>query len=188
MKNQILQAVKHWWVSLLIGIFALILGIWCLVTPDITLVALTYVFICAFLISGIFEIIFSIANRNILNDWGWVLAGGIIDLLFGFILLSLPPAMITLMLIFMIGFWIMFRSIWMIGESVELKRLGVRDWGWFLALAILTLLFSFIFIISPAISSVFIVAYVSVAFIFYGVFRIYLGFKLRSIHKTIKEN
>lgn len=192
MKDQLLQsvrqAVKHWWVSMLIGILAVILGIWSLVVPDVTLVALTYVFICTFIISGLFEISFSIANRNILNGWGWTLAGGIIDLLFGFILLLLPPAAIAMILIYFIGFWIMFRGVWMIGESFELKRLEVKGWGWFLVLAILTLIFSFVFIVSPLISSAFIVAFVSVAFLFYGVFRIYLGVKLRSVHKIIKED
>lgn len=173
---------------MLIGILAVILGIWSLVVPDVTLVALTYVFICTFIISGLFEISFSIANRNILNGWGWTLAGGIIDLLFGFILLLLPPAAIAMILIYFIGFWIMFRGVWMIGESFELKRLEVKGWGWFLVLAILTLIFSFVFIVSPLISSAFIVAFVSVAFLFYGVFRIYLGVKLRSVHKIIKED
>lgn len=192
MKDQFLQsvkqAVKHWWVSLLIGILAVILGIWSMVVPDVTLVALTYVFVCMFIISGLFEISFSIANRNILHGWGWTLAGGIIDLLFGFILLLLPPAAIAMILIYFVGFWIMFRGVWMIGESFELKRLQVKGWGWFLVLAILTLIFSFVFIVSPLISSVFIVAFVSVAFLFYGVFRIYLGVKLRSIHKMIEED
>jgi len=192
MKDQLLQSVrqsvKHWWVSLLIGVLAVILGIWSMATPDITLVALTYVFVCIFIVSGIFEIIFSLANKEVLNGWGWTLAGGIIDLAFGFILLLLPPAAIAMILIYFIGFWIMFRGVWMIGESLELKRLGMKGWGWFLTLAILTLIFSFTFIVSPLMSSVFIVAFVSVAFIFYGAFRIYLGFKLRNIHQIVKED
>lgn len=185
--QSIKQAVKHWWVPVLVGVLALVLGIWSLVTPDVTLVALTYVFVCVFIISGLFEIIFSVANKDILNDWGWTLAGGIIDLLFGIILLLLPPAAVTMILIYFVGFWIMFRGIWIIGESFELKRMGVQGWGWFLALAILTIIFSFVFIVSPLISSIFIVAFISVAFLFYGVSRIYLGVKLRSLHKTLKQ-
>lgn len=185
--NSMKQTVKHWWVSLVNGLLAVILGIWCIATPDTTLVALTYLFIFAFLLSGVVEIVFSIANRNILADWGWSLACGIIDIIFGVLMLLLPLPIITVMLIYLIGFWILFRSVWMIGESIELKRMHVKGWGWFLAMAILSILFSFLFIISPVISGVLIVAFVSVAFLTYGIFRIYLALKLRSIHKEIKE-
>ncbi len=185
--NSVKKEVKNWWISLLIGILALIVGIWCIVTPDTSLIALTYVFVFTLLISGIIEIIFAVSNRDILYDWGWSLAGGILDVIFGALLLLLPLPIKTIILIYCVGFWIMFRSIWMIGASIELRRMYVKDWGWFLAMAILGLIFSFIFIISPVFSGIFIVAFASVALLLYGVFRIYMAFKLRSIHKLIKE-
>lgn len=181
------QAVKNWWVSLLVGIIALIVGIWSLVTPDVTLVALTYVFIFAFFASGIFEIIFAVSNKDILNGWGWTLAGGIIDLVFGILLLLLPLPIITMALIYFVGFWIIFRSIWMIGESFDLKHIGIREWGWFLALGILGIIFAIVFILSPLFSGAFIVAFVAAAFIVYGIYRIYLSVKLKSIHNSIQE-
>ncbi|MDR2039922.1 MAG: DUF308 domain-containing protein [Bacteroidales bacterium] len=185
--HSVKQAVKYWWVSLLVGILALILGIWSIATPDVTLVALTYVFIFAFFISGILEIVFAISNREIHSGWGWTLASGIIDLLFGILLLALPLPLITTILIYFVGFWILFRSIWAIGDSVQLQRFGVKGWGWLLAFAILSIIFSFFFLISPMFGGVFIVAFVSVAFISYGIFRIYLSIKLRSLHKDVEK-
>ncbi|MCD7901502.1 MAG: DUF308 domain-containing protein [Bacteroides sp.] len=191
MKNEMFQSVKqsvkYWWVSLLIGILGVVIGIWCLFAPDTTLVALTYVFIFGFLISGIFEVAFALSNRNTLPGWGWTLVGGLIDLFFGILLLFLPTASAAMVLIYFVGFWIMFRSVWMIGESFELKRIGSTGWGWFLAFSIFALLFSFIFLVSPFFSGVFIISFVSAAFIVYGISRIYLAFQWRRVYKVLDD-
>ncbi len=191
MKNQLLnsakKAVKNWWVSLVIGILSLIVGFWCLLTPDSTLVALTLLFIIVFLVGGILEISFAISNRKTLTGWGFSLTGGIIDLLFGILLLAFPLPITTMFLIYFVGFWIMFRSIWGIGASVDLQNTGVKGWGWLLAFAIIGVLFSIIFILSPVFGAGFIIAFASIAFISYGIFRIYLAIKLKSLHNHLDK-
>lgn len=191
MKNDLFysakKAVKFWWVSILIGLLALALGIWFIFTPLTTLVALAIVFAAAFLVSGIFEIIFAISNKNVLKGWGWTLASGIIDLMFGLILIAMPIDVLTLLLAYFVGFWVMFQSIWAIGTSAELQRNGVKGWGWLMALAILGVIMSFIFIMSPVFATGFIIALVSISFISYGCFRIYLGCKLKSLHNEMEK-
>lgn len=191
MKNDLFfsvkQAVKYWWVSLLIGLLAIGLGIWCLVSPWATIAALAIVFAVSFFVSGIFEIIFAFSNKNTLKGWGWTLVSGIIDLLFGIMLISMSPAVIAIVLSYFVGFWLMFQSIWGIGSAAELQRNRVKGWGWLMALAILGVLMSFLFIMSPALTSGFIVSLVSISFVAYGIFRIYLGVRLRSLHKEMDE-
>ena len=46
--EQMRGAVRHWWTSLVIGLLAVILGVWCFITPMSTLGALTMLFIVAF--------------------------------------------------------------------------------------------------------------------------------------------
>ena len=181
--NSARKTAKNWWISLLIGLFAVVLGIWCLSTPDSTLVALTLVFIVSFFITGIMEIIYAVSNRRYSDSWGWSLAGGIIDIVFGIILVVLPLPVMTTILVYFIGFWIMFRAILTIGMSFELQQRKVNGWGWVLAIAILSLLLSLFFFISPAISGAFIVIFVSIAILCYGIFRIIFAFRLRSMNK-----
>jgi uncharacterized membrane protein HdeD (DUF308 family) len=181
------QKTKYWWASLLIGILAIAIGIWCLLTPDVTLVALTMLFIVAFFITGIIDIVYAITNRNILLGWGWNLAGGIIDIILGILLVMLPLPLITTFLVYFVGFWILFRSVWTIGTSIDLQKMGVKGWGWLLALAIIGILFSILFILSPIFSGAFIVAFISIAFMVYGIFRIYYSFKLKSVNNKLKD-
>lgn len=188
MKNEILetarQAVKNWWVSILIGVLSIALGVWCAFTPDSTLVALTIVFIVAFLISGILEIVFAVTNRG-LEGWGWNLAGGILDLILGILLMALPLPVITIVLVYFVGFWLLIRSVWGIGTASDLSRWRVKGWGWLLALAILGVIASFFFFISPIFGGGMIVWFASLAFVFYGVFRIYLGIWLKSLRDNV---
>lgn len=187
MKDVLKSTVKYWWISLIVGLLAIILGIWSIASPDKTLVALTYVFICVFFISGTIEIIFAVSNRNILKGWGWSLTGGIIDILFGILLLTINPAVIAVVLIYFVGFWILFRSILTISESIELQQYPASGWGWLLALGILSVLFSIFFLMSPLLfQGIFVVALISVALIVYGIFRVYLAIKLKSLYDNIK--
>ncbi|MDR2950765.1 MAG: DUF308 domain-containing protein, partial [Prevotella sp.] len=75
-------AVKNWWVSLIIGILFLVMGLWMLFAPGVTFAALVIFFSVFMFVSGIFEIVFSLSNTR-MHGWGWYLAVGIVDLLVG---------------------------------------------------------------------------------------------------------
>ncbi len=189
MENELMntarEAVKYWWVSLIGGVFAIILGIWCFMTPDVTLAALVYLFIAAFIVTGLFEIIFALDNKKRLEGWGWTLTSGIIEAALGIIMLFMPLVVVTAILFYFVGFWIMFRSFWAIGEAFRMQTVGIKGWGGFLTLAILSLLFSLIFLFSPFFSGVFMVTFISMALILYGIYRISLSFTLKSLHEKV---
>lgn len=70
------RAVKNWWISLLMGILAIIMGICCFAAPGASLIGLTYVFVIGFILGGILDIIFAVSNRDYVYGWGWVTARG----------------------------------------------------------------------------------------------------------------
>lgn len=190
MKNYFLssvkKAVKYWWISPIIGVIAIILGVLCLANPLTTLSMLAAIFVAGFLISGLFEVVFAISNREVLNGWGWTLASGIISILFGLILLAMPIETMTVLLFF-VGFWAMFQSIWAIGSAIELQRSGIKGWGWVLAFGILGLIFSFILITNPLFAAGFIIYLFAFILLTYGFVRIFYGFRIRTIHKELEK-
>jgi hypothetical protein len=191
MENQLFKniknAVKHWYLSLIVGILFLLFGFWILKTPLESYVTLALLFGVVFLVNGIFEIIFSISNRKEIDNWGWILAGGIIDLLFGIVLAS-NVGLSMAVLPFYVGFMLLFRSVAAIGYAFDLKGFGIRDWYWLLLLGILGLLFSFIMIWNPVFGGMTIIIWTALAFITYGIFRIILAFKLRRLHTFGKKH
>lgn len=180
------KAVKFWWISPLIGLIAIILGFWCIADPLSTLVIIGALFIAGFLVSGVFEIIFAVSNRNTLKGWGWTLASGIIDIAFGLLLLAIPIGTIAVLL-FLVGFWVMFQSIWLIGSAIELQRNNVKGWGWTLTSGILGMILAFILIANPGFAAGFIVYLLAFSLMMYGIIRIYHGFKLRNLHKEMEK-
>ena len=191
MKNyfltEIKEAVKYWWVSLLVGILAIIVGIWTFMTPYAAFSGLIVLFVVALIVADILDIVFAASNRKVLYGWGWNLAAGILEVLLGCALIAVPMAEVAMVMIYVVGFWILFRSIWAIGASFDLHQIGIRGWGWMLALGILMVLLSFLFLLSPSFGAGFIVIFVGIALLVYGVFRIILAFNLKALYKDIKD-
>ncbi len=180
------NAIKHWYLSLILGILFICVGIWVLRTPLESYLTLSILFSVTIFISGISEIIFSITNRKEMDNWGWVLAGGIIDLLLGIWLISSPLLSITI-LPFVVGFMLMFRSMVAMGFAFDVKGFADSSWGWLLAVGILGLLFSFILLWNPLFAGLTIVIWTGCAIITLGIFRIILSFKLRQLYKLSKK-
>jgi uncharacterized membrane protein HdeD (DUF308 family) len=82
-------------------------------------------------ISGIFEKIYSVSNSKELHNWGWILAGGIIELLPRFWLMSSPlrsiillPFFAGLTIVFYTGCAFITIGIFRIILSFKLKHIG----------------------------------------------------------------
>jgi len=178
--------IKNWWVSLLIGVLYLIVGFWVFSTPLESYISLSIIFSVFIFVSGIFEIVFAISNRNRVNGWGWYLTGGILDLIIGILLMS-NPAMTMVILPYFVGFWLLFRGIMAIGVSIQSSTLGITNWGWLLVSGIATLIFAFLVLANPVFAGLSIVYMTAFAFVFIGVFRIFLAFNLKKMHKGIKD-
>lgn len=158
------------WLSLIVGIISIIVGVWCIFTPGSTLSALTLLFIIGFFAAGLFDIILALSTTGS-QGWGWRLAAGIIDILLGIWLCAMPGAQAATILVYVVGFYIFFYSAMGIGESVHLSRYHVSGWGWMLFCNIVGVIASFLFLISPAFGGVFVAWLVGLSFISYGIYR-----------------
>ncbi len=174
------NAVKHWYIPLLIGILLILLGIYVLSTPVASYVTLSIMFSYSFLFAGIMEIIFSLSNKRELDGWGWYLAGGILNTLFGVLLLNNPAISMTT-LPFIIGFFAMFRSIQYVSFALDLKSYGVRSWGWTLFFGILGILFSFMLLWNPVFAGLTIVIWTGMAIITAGFASCVLSTQLKNL-------
>lgn len=158
--------IRYWWISLIVGLFSIAAGIGCFVTPGGSLALLTVLFVTTLLAGGILNILFATLNRKRIAYWSWSLARGIIEVLLGIWLILLPLPVVTTGLIFLVGFWMLFHSIIGIGESCELQQYDIKGWGWLLACNILSLIFSFVYLMSPVFGGLFVVFYLGFSFVF----------------------
>lgn len=179
------KTIKHWYIPLLVGIFFIIVSVVSFAWPESSLLALSLLFAISFLLGGFSEIVFSLANREQLDNWGWSLAFGIVTSIVG-ILLMLNPALSITTLAFYIGFVVLFRSISTIGFAMDIKKYGSKNWGALLGLGIIGTIVSFILIWNPIFAGLSVVILIALSFLFAGLFNIFLSFQLRKLHKSSK--
>ncbi|MCO6498391.1 MAG: DUF308 domain-containing protein [Chitinophagaceae bacterium] len=155
-------------------------------TPIASFLALAWVFSIGFVIAGLSEIIYSIANRKELRSWGWYLTGGILTFLIGFHL-SLRPELTALVLCYYIAFWLLFRSIMQIGNAFEIKDIGIKNWGWVFVFGLLGVVAALILLWNPVITSITVIYWLSFGILSYGILQIVLAFEFRKLKVKIEN-
>ena len=183
--NSIQKTVKHWYIPLLVGLLFIVLSIVVMTSPESSLLSLSIFFSLTFLFSGLSEIIFSITNRDQLDNWGWSMAFGLLTFIVGILLLSQPGVSLQV-LAFYIGFLILFRSMASISFALDIKKYGNKNWGGLMIFGLLGAIASFILILNPVFAGMSIVVLVALSLLFAGLFSIFLSFQLRKLHKSSK--
>lgn len=183
--NEKTSLFKNWWVALVFGILAIILGIYMFMYPLETYVVLSYVFAAYFLIYGIFTCYETYRNRALIPAWGWNFAFGILTVILGCMLFV--PGMATGTFVFYVAFSILFMGINACSASFALKAEGDKGWGWTLALGILTVILSIIMLNHPLFSMSVVSTYAALAFIFLGITLCGLAYRLSVLHSEAKK-
>lgn len=180
--SEIRHSVKNWWASLLLGAVYIIIALCLMFAPLSSYFALSIIFSISMLASGILEIMFAISNRKNSPSWGWYMVGGFIDLALGIYLIANPLVSMEVIPI-IIAIWLMFRGFSILRYSVDMKRNGTRNWGWYIAFGILSILCSILILWQPSIGALYAVYMISFTFFTIGLFRIILSFQLKNLHK-----
>ncbi len=184
--SKITGTIKNWWAFLIIGILLLIGSFYMFSSPAESFVGLAGFFSALIFVSGLFTVFFALTNREDIDNFGLFLAGGILDVIMGFILLKYPGLTMMLFSLF-VGFWLMFRGIGTISISFKMKKEGDSNWGWILFFGILITLFAFMAIIDPMIGASYLVYTLALALLFLGIANIALALRLRKVKVRVKD-
>ena len=181
------QAVKDWWLLLLTGIALLVIGIVVFAFPAQSYIGMSLMFGWLILLSGIFQVILSTANKHYITGRGWMLAGGIIEIVLGAILVwnvALSAATLPIFL----GFWLMFRGFSAIGLGGDMSSMNVPGSAWTIISGILLLLCSLWVLIQPLVfGTTMVVVWVGISLLFAGIAAISLAMQLKSAHKHLQK-
>ena len=178
--SQSIATIKNWWLFLLSGIVLIAGAIYVFYAPEESYVSLAWLFSILVFVNGFSNVIFSISNRKQLPGWGWYLTGGIFEILTGVILIAYPGITMVLLPVF-VGFWLLFRGINIIGTSLDLKNLGILDWGWFLLYGVSLTVIASIMILLPIIGHFTVLYLTSIGFFIFGIANIAFSLKLKKI-------
>lgn len=134
-----------WWLVLVEGTIAVLLGLFLLIAPGAALVLMVQVLGLYLFIAGIFRII-SIFVDN--AWWGWKLLGGMLSIIAGLLVLEHPlwsTVMVPTVLVFVVGFLCIFQ-----GAANLVVAFQGGGWG-VGVLAVLGIVFGLVLVIYPLI-------------------------------------
>lgn len=176
------NTAKYWYLLLIVGIIFILTALYTFTQPVSAYLTLSVIFAFSFLFSGISETVFALSNRKQIDNPGWVLTFGILNIVVGFMLLSnIAVSMVALPLY--VGFVLLFRSISEVSISFSLKNYNIENWGFLLAMGILGIIFSLLMIFNPAFGGINIAIWTGLAFLLSGSFMIYFSLQLRKLKK-----
>jgi uncharacterized membrane protein HdeD (DUF308 family) len=184
--SKVSGTIKNWWVFLILGVLLLISAYWMFTTPIESFVGLASLFSALIFVSGLFSVFFAISNKDDIDNFGLYLAGGILDVLIGFILLKYPGLTLVLFSMF-IGFWLLFRGFNMISVSFKIKKIGDANWGWILFFGIMVVIFAMMSIVNPLIGASYLVYTLAFTLVLFGIANIALGLKLRKLKSNVHD-
>ena len=181
------QAVRYWWLMLLIGIALFVLGILVFVYPAQSYVSMAVLFGWVILAAGILEVVLSASSDHFVTGRGWMLAGGVIQIILGLILVfNVALSAVTLPIV--LGFWLLFRGFSTIGLGGDMRAMGISGAGWTIVGGVLRLLCALWMLFQPLVfGTAFVVVWLGVALLFAGVSAMALSFQLRTAHRCLAK-
>jgi uncharacterized membrane protein HdeD (DUF308 family) len=151
-----------WWLVLLEGIAAAIIGILLLTSPGIPLFALVQITGFFWLIGGIFRIVSIFVDSS---SWGWKLLGGIIGILAGLVVLQ-HPVWSTLLLPAVYVIILGIQGIVLGGASLVM---AFRGGGWGTGvLGVLSIILGVVLLLNPLFIGIAVLPFVLGAFALVG--------------------
>ena len=143
--------------NIVAGILLIAAGIYCLCNEDVAVLSAGLMLGIFMLAAGIAEIVVFAGTSGVLIGSGWLLLDGVLTVI---TLLSLP---------FIFPVWLMFSGISRFVSAFDLHALGVRSWGWVLAVGILLMVAGFICMMDPWVSAAAVGVTVGLVFLLEGI-------------------
>ena len=160
--------------SIISGVLLIAAGVYCLCNQDVAVMSAGFLLGVFMLISGISEIAVFAGTSGMLLGSSWLLLDGVLTVILSlFLLLNQWFTLMSLPFLFTV--WLLFSGVSRFVSAFDLKALGVRAWGWVLALGIVLTAAGFVCMMDPWVSVAAMGVTVGVVFLLEGISAIFYG-------------
>lgn len=181
------RLIKHWWLSLVVGIAAVAVGFVVLVHPAESYYTFALWLGIVVFLSGIAGVVQALSTKNYFVRRGWIMLAAVADIIIGIVLMFSSMLSAVAMPI-LLGVWLLYRGCAMLVQGFDLRSFGVRDAGWVIFYAVVIIAIAIAILWMPATLGVeAVILFVAIAFITYGVSMVSLGFRLWDIHRRARQ-
>lgn len=174
-------ARRTWYLPLLRGLFAVVLGVVALVWPGMVVLTLVLVLGAYWLVDGVVAIVDALRRRGS-PGVGWQLFLGIVGALAGLALIF-RPGLSTAVLLTIAGVWAVVAGLVILFGSVRARRIPGFGWGWAATAGLLTIALGLLLVLTPGITAALLGIFLGVYLVLTGIAYIALGLTVRSLGK-----
>jgi uncharacterized membrane protein HdeD (DUF308 family) len=152
----------------IMGVLLIAAGILCFAHPGATLEWVSAMLGIVMLLSGAADIAIFATTGSLIYGSGWFLLDGILTVLLSVFILC-NQVFTAMTLPFILGMWLIFTGISGFVNSFDLRRFGVRGWGWFTAIGAVLAAAGFFSMMDPLAGAITLSVIVGILFILEGV-------------------
>jgi len=170
-----------WWIVLLRGVIALLLGTYAMWRPAATLVALVTVMAVFWLVDGVFLLVAALSGRTANKKWWVVLLRAIIGILAGLAVLGRPlvaTLFVEWVLVYVLAFLCLFSGTLEIITAIRLRKEIDHEWSFIIG-GVLYIAFGLLLLHAPLLSAFVLTQFVGFLAGVLGLLLILFSFRLR---------
>jgi uncharacterized membrane protein HdeD (DUF308 family) len=166
------------------GVLGIVFGLIAFSRPGAMAFSMVLLFGCFAFAAGVATIIAAARSGRAGESWGALLVEGLLGLAVGAVAL-LWPASTALAFVWMIGAWAIASGALEIASAIKLRK--ILEHEWLLAIGgALSIAFGLLMFYRPLAGGVAVVWWLGAYALMFGVVMVVLGFRLRSLHRTIR--
>ncbi len=180
------RVVKHWWLMAIAGLLCILAGIAVFIFPLKSYAVISILSGVLILFVGASQLIIASSSSNYLAAKGYILVGGVLDLLIG-IFLCIYPNVTLILLPIMLGIWMMYHSFMIIAFGGDMENFRLEGGKTTIFGGVLLLVLSVLVLINPfgaGVATVIVLA--GVGLIVFGGLFCMIAMKLRRIHEEFE--
>jgi uncharacterized membrane protein HdeD (DUF308 family) len=175
---------RYWWVLVVRGVLAILLGIFAFVFPLQTIGTLVLAFGALAMVDGVFAVVAAFAGRKLTSDWWVVLLQGLLGIGVGTLTL-LNPAITGAALLIYIAAWSIGLGVLQVVAAVKLRHEITGEW-WLALGGIGAVAFGVLLMVYPAEGALAVLWMIGGFALAWGVALMLGGFDVRRLHKGAK--
>jgi uncharacterized membrane protein HdeD (DUF308 family) len=174
---------QNWWLVLLQGVLSVVLGMLALVWPGVTLGVVLVLWGLFTLLNGVVDVFAALGAAGSHRSWGWRLAGGLVGILAGLVILRWP-GLSALFALYLVAIWaIILGPVRIVGAIADHDAL---PHAWIVALAgTVSVLFGIAMFAWPGVGLLTLIYLVGSYAIVYGLITCVIAFRVHSLPERI---
>ena len=179
--KRINNTLQLWEIPVILGVSLILSGLGIAFIFDLKILAT--VISGLMLLSGFLGIIYVYVNKKLFDGWSFYLILSVLDFGLAFLLLTVLEIKVTTLSLALL-LWILFKGLGKIIYSVDIQKIGIKNWDSDLIIGILSVAYGILSIFLMSLSPAFILLTTAIVLSFTGLFQIYISLGRKTEQKN----